>query len=72
MGQRASNETDANGLGLLVADGEASFRGMAVDEFNTKNLGLGEGDGDLDVEIGRLGALGGLFDGLSLGRGLAD
>jgi hypothetical protein len=72
VGQRAGNKTDANWLGLVVADGQASFRGMTVDELNTKDLGLGEGDGDLDVEVGRLRVLGGLFDGLSLGRGLAD
>jgi hypothetical protein len=71
VGQRAGNETQANWLGLVVADGEASLRGMTIDELNTKDLSLGEGDGNLDVKVGRLGVLDGLFDCLSLGRGLA-
>jgi hypothetical protein len=45
---------------------------MTVDELNTKDLGLGERDGNLDVKVRRLGVLDGLFDRLSLGRGLAD
>jgi hypothetical protein len=45
---------------------------MTVDELNTKDLGLGERDGNLDVKVGRLGILDGLFDRLSLRRGLAD
>jgi hypothetical protein len=71
VGQRAGNETEADWLGLVVADGEASLRGMTIDELNTKDLGLGEGDGNLDVKVGRLGILDGLLDRLSLGRGLA-
>lgn len=54
QGQRSANNGDANGRGLVVVDGQASFGGMAVDELDAKDLRLGERDRDLDVQVGRL------------------
>lgn len=72
LGEGAANQADANCLGLVVADGQASFGGMAVDELDAKDLSLGERDRDLDVQVRRLGLLDGLLDTLSLRRGLAN
>lgn len=36
--QRATNNAHANGLGLVVGDGQASFSGMAVDKLNAENF----------------------------------
>lgn len=36
--QRSADDGDANGRGLVVGDGKASFGGMAVDELDAKDL----------------------------------
>lgn len=68
-GERAADDQDLDGLGLLVVDIEDGAGGVAVDELDAKDLCLGEGGGDVDVEVGCLlleGVFDGLFDALDL------
>jgi hypothetical protein len=68
-GERAADDQDLDGLGLLVVDIEDGAGGVPVDELDAKDLCLGEGGGDVDVEVGCLlleGVFDGLFDALDL------
>jgi hypothetical protein len=40
--ERAANNGDANGSGLLVGDRQAGGGGMAIDELGAEDLRLGE------------------------------
>ena len=40
--QRATDNVHANGLRLIVGDGQAGLSGMAIDELYTKDLRLGK------------------------------
>lgn len=63
--KRATNDADANGLGLVVGDGQTRLGGMAVDQLDSKDLALGERCRDLDVQVWCLG-LGNFLDILNL------
>lgn len=63
--ERATNDAHANGLGLVVGDGQTRLGGMTVDQLDAEDLRLGERGGDLDVQVRCLG-LGNLLDVLNL------
>jgi hypothetical protein len=60
-GERAADDQDLDGLGLLVVDIEDGAGGVAVDELDAEDLCLREGGGDVDVKVGCL-LLEGVFD----------
>jgi hypothetical protein len=60
-GERAADDQDLDGLGLLVVDIEDGAGRVAVDELHAEDLCLREGGGDVDVEVGSL-LLEGVFD----------
>lgn len=53
--KRATNDAYANGLGLIVGDGQTRLGDMAVDHLDTKDLALRERGRDLDVQVRCLG-----------------
>jgi len=53
-GERAADNQDLDGLGLLVVDIEDGAGGVAVDELDAEDLCVREGGGDVDVDVGRL------------------
>ena len=53
-GERAADDQDLDGLGLLVVDIEDGAGGVAVDELDAEDLCLREGGGDFDIEVGSL------------------
>jgi hypothetical protein len=53
-GERAADNQDLDGLGLLVVDIENGAGGVSVDELNAKDLCLRERGGDFDIEVGCL------------------
>jgi hypothetical protein len=68
-GERAADDQDLDGLGLLVVDIEDGAGRVAVDELHAEDLCLREGGGDVDVEVGGLlleGVFDCLFDALDL------
>ena len=60
-GERAADNQDLDGLGLLVVDIEDGAGGVAVDELDAEDLCVREGGGDVDVDVGGL-LLAGVFD----------
>jgi hypothetical protein len=60
--QRASNDGNANGLGLVVSDGEDGLGGVPIDELHAEDLGLRERGRDFDIVVGRLGLVYDFFD----------
>ena len=70
LDQRAADNGDGDGLGLLVVDGQAGLGRVAVDQLDAEDLRLREAGGNGDLEIGRLGlaALNSLFDLVGLGQ----
>lgn len=60
-GERAADNQDLNGLGLLVVDVEDGTGGVAVHELDAEYLCLREGGGDVDIDVGR-GLGGGVLD----------
>ena len=40
--QRATHNVHANGLGLIVGDGQAGLSGMTIDKLNAEDLRLGK------------------------------
>lgn len=60
-GERAANDQDLDGLGLLVVDVEDGTGGVAVHELDAEDLCLREGGGNVDIDVGR-----------GLGRGVLD
>jgi hypothetical protein len=63
--ERAADNAHANGLGLVVGDGQTRLGGVAVDQLDAEDLALGERSRDLDVQVRRLG-LGNFLDVLNL------
>jgi hypothetical protein len=55
LDQRAADEVDGDGLGLLVGDGQTSLGRMAVDQLDAEDLRLREAGRDGHLQIGRLG-----------------
>lgn len=53
-GQRATDQQDCDGLGLLVVDIEDGAGWVTVDELHAEDLGLREGGGDVDLDVGSL------------------
>ena len=54
LDERATDNGDANGSGLVVCDGETGLGGVAIDELHAKDLRLRERDRDGDLKVGRL------------------
>lgn len=50
--ERATDEQEVDGLGLVVCDGEESLGGMAIDELDTKDLAVREDGRDVDGKLG--------------------
>ena len=48
--ERASNDQDGHGFGLLVGNVKDSLRGTAINELYAKDLSLREGGGDRDID----------------------
>jgi hypothetical protein len=64
-GERATDDQNLDGLGLLVVDIKNGAGRAAVDELNAKDLCVREGGLDVDVDVGSLllaGVLDVLFD----------
>lgn len=57
LDQRASDDGDADGLRLLIGDGEHRLSLMAIDELDAEDLGLRERSADGDLEVGSLALL---------------
>ena len=51
--QTAANELDGDGLRFFIAEGEAGISGLAINELNAEDLGVGEGGGDKDIQVRR-------------------
>jgi hypothetical protein len=60
-GERAADNHDLDGLGLLVVDIEDGASRVAVDELDAEDLCIREGGGDVDVDVGGL-LLAGVLD----------
>jgi len=59
--ERATDDVQVDGGGLVVGDGQDSVGRMSIDELDTEDLRVREGDRDVDIQFGSLLDIGVLY-----------